>query len=160
MAFGVFKETARIWHERLGHINSDYLKEMIKNETVSGISIKNVEDFKCETCDMVKLTKQPFNTSKTIYKNALELVHSDLVQFGGEGRENNRYVVTFVDQYTKFICAYTISNKSDTFEAFKMYHNFVERQSGEKLKTLRTDNGTEYLSREFKKLFTKIRYQT
>ena len=40
MAFGVFQETARIWHERLGHINIDYLEDMINNNTVNGFNIE------------------------------------------------------------------------------------------------------------------------
>jgi len=41
--------------------------------------------------------------------------------------------------------------KNEVFDTFKRWKAEVERESGVKLKTLRTDNGGEYLSGELKK---------
>jgi len=46
---------------------------------------------------------------------------------------------------------YFLSNKSQVFSVFKKFRAFAERQSGCKLKALRSDNGGEYTSNEFNK---------
>ena len=40
--------------------------------------------------------------------------------------------------------------KGDEFDAFKSFHAFVTTPKGTKLKCLRTDNGGEFTSAEFK----------
>ncbi|KAL6323847.1 hypothetical protein AAG906_005842 [Vitis piasezkii] len=44
----------------------------------------------------------------------------------------------------KKIWVYTLKTKDQVLEVFKQFHAFVERQSGEKLKCIRTNNGGEY----------------
>ena len=43
-----------------------------------------------------------------------------------------------------------MARKDDAFQCFQKFLNFVENMSGKKLKCLRTDNGGEYVSHEFK----------
>ena len=43
-----------------------------------------------------------------------------------------------------------LKNKFETFEKFKEYKAEVEKQIGESIKTLRSDQGGEYLSYKFK----------
>ncbi|MHC5721707.1 MAG: hypothetical protein ACYTX0_59250, partial [Nostoc sp.] len=40
-------------------------------------------------------------------------------------------------------------NKSEAFAKFQIYKSFVENQTHHKIKTLRSDQGGEYLSAEF-----------
>ena len=47
------------------------------------------------------------------------------------------------------IWVYPIKHKSDVFKVFKTWLALVENQTRKKLKCLRSDNGGEYLSREF-----------
>jgi len=42
-----------------------------------------------------------------------------------------------------------LKNKSETFENFKKFKTFVEKQSESCIKALRTDRGGEFLSSEF-----------
>src|SRR5258708_3577213 len=48
-----------------------------------------------------------------------------------------------------FLTVYPMKNKSDALEKFKEYLSEAERQTGCRLKTLRTDGGGEYFSSEF-----------
>jgi len=43
-----------------------------------------------------------------------------------------------------------LRNRSDVLEAFKNYKLKAEKQTGQRIKKLRTDNGREYLSNAFK----------
>jgi len=43
--------TAKLWHERIGHINMQYLRESVKQDALRGISEDQVkDDIKCDNC--------------------------------------------------------------------------------------------------------------
>ena len=46
---------------------------------------------------------------------------------------------------------YILKQKSEEFEKFKTFHQLIENEVKEKIGTLRTDNGREFTSNEFKK---------
>ena len=76
----------------------------------------------------------------------LEQVHSDVCgpmktrSIGGCA-----YFVTFVDDYSRKLWTYALKTKDQVYETFKQWIVLVERETGEKLKCIRTDNGGEYL---------------
>ncbi|GAU40628.1 hypothetical protein TSUD_190050 [Trifolium subterraneum] len=89
--------------------------------------------------------------SKT--KSTLEIVYSDVcgpMQVDSIG--GNKYFVSFVDDFSRKIWTYLINKKSDVLSVFKKFKSVVERQSGHKLKVLRTDGGGEYVSHDFAEL--------
>jgi transposase InsO family protein len=61
-----------------------------------------------------------------------------------------RYMMTIWDEATSFLWSYPIERKSDAYEVYVQWQAQVERESGKKVKTLRTDNGGEYTSNTFK----------
>jgi len=80
----------------------------------------------------------------------LELVHADLCgPMSVESLGGSRYFLLFTDDYSRMSWVYFLKFKSKTFENFKKYKSFVERQSGCRIKTLRTDRGGEFISNEF-----------
>jgi 5'-3' exoribonuclease 2 len=80
----------------------------------------------------------------------LELIHSDVfgpvkqISLGGM-----RYMVTFMDDFSRYVWVYFMKEKSETFLKFKEFKEKVEGELDMKIKCLRTDNGKEYLSNEF-----------
>ena len=62
----------------------------------------------------------------------------------------NEYFVLFIDDFTKMTWIYFIRYKSQVFEEFKIFKKLAEVKSGCKLKAIRSDNGMEYNSKEFK----------
>ena len=71
----------------------------------------------------------------------------------------SRYVLTFIDDYSRYVTTYLLKKKSDVLSKFKEYVNFIENSTeGMKVKNLliwnhvkgvRSDNGGEYCSQEF-----------
>ena len=59
------------------------------------------------------------------------------------------YFLTFIDDATRYVWMYVLKSKDQVFEEFLEWKAQVENSSGQKLKTLRTDNGGEYTSKEF-----------
>ena len=61
----------------------------------------------------------------------------------------SKYILTFTDDYTRYVTVYFLKNKSEVYEKFQEYISMVENITGLKVKTLRTDNGGEYVSNDF-----------
>ena len=105
----------------------------------------------CETCVGGKHHKSQMPTSSgTRSEELLGLVHSDVcgkisTKFIG-GAE---YFLTFIDDKTRYVWVYTLKHKARVFDRFVEWKALVEKQSGQKLKVLRTDNGGEYTSNKF-----------
>ena len=59
------------------------------------------------------------------------------------------YYVTFIDDYSRKTWIYFLKTKVEVFEKFKEFKALIENHSERRIKTLRTDNGGEYTSKEF-----------
>ena len=105
----------------------------------------------CEHCLNGKQTKLLFKSEAGPRTQApLELIHSDVCGLvkpcslgGGE------YFVTFIDDFTRYSTLYIMKSKFEVFDKFLLYKNLVEKQSGNKIKSLRPDNGREYTGVKF-----------
>jgi len=63
------------------------------------------------------------------------------------GRE--KYLVSFIDDYSRRLWVYSFKKKSYEFAIFKEFKAKLELESGKKIKCLRTDNGGEYIDGDF-----------
>lgn len=141
------------WHERLGHINKRTLSEMAKKGLIKGIKSSDASDFFCESCQIGKSHRLPFHqreSGKPLQPG--ELFHSDVCgPMSVESVGGARYYVIFKDDATGFRKVYFIKHKNDVFQYFKELDSLVRNRFGRTIKRLRTDNGREYCSGEFKR---------
>ena len=73
------------------------------------------------------------------------MVHSDLCDFHSTpSLGNKKYVITIIDDYSKFCYVYLLHAKEEALSSFKIYKIKEELQVGCKLKKLRTDKGGQY----------------
>ncbi|CAI7928131.1 unnamed protein product [Closterium sp. NIES-54] len=124
----------------------------MKNEMVAGICVKGEPDevLGCPTCMQAKFTRYPFSSSEATAKAPLDEVVMDVVgplKLGAAGAE---YFLTIVDVYNRMTWVYVLSKKSDVAETVKTdWLPMVERQQDRLVKTIRTNRGGEFLSKEF-----------
>ena len=113
--------------------------------------LKKVETEFYESCILGKQKRVTFvKTGKTPKAQKLELVHSDVfgpTPVSSLGGKN--YYVTFIDDSTRKVWVYFLKNKSDVFDTFKIWKSAVENETDLKVKCLKSDNGGEYISKEF-----------
>ena len=62
-----------------------------------------------------------------------------------------------IDDYSRKVWMYLLKTKDQTLSKFIERKNLVEIRIGRKLRTLRTDNGLEYLSQQFQSFYSKER---
>ncbi|GKD40493.1 zinc finger, CCHC-type containing protein [Tanacetum coccineum] len=125
---------------------SDKMLEMSNDDLIPAID-ENPE--KCTTCMLTRITRKPFKsiTRKSVI---LELIHSDLCDFHATpSLGNKKYVVTFVDDASRFCYVYLLHVKDEALDKFRIYKTEVELQQNDLIKTLRTDRGGEYYDTVF-----------
>lgn len=146
-------DTAVTWHRRFGHLNYQSLNRL--KGVVSGMNFNDEKNrISCETCAMGKQSRQPFATSASQAKNLIALIHSDLCgpmetqSIGGA-----KYILTFIDEYSKKVFVYFLKHKSDVLGKFIEFKVMIECQTERRVKIMRTDNGREYVNEEFDAFF-------
>ena len=149
------EENGLLWHKRLGQLHQGYLNQIIGNKLATGINLDaKVQDLPfCQSCCEGKLTRLAFPKGQaTRAQQKLEIIHSDVcgpikpTSLGGSS-----YYVSFIDDKTRFTVVYLMSHKGQVLEKFKEYKARMENESGQRIKTLRSDNGGEYISGAFKR---------
>ena len=63
------------------------------------------------------------------------------------------YYVICIDDYSRKCWIYFLKSKSDTFDKFKEYKSFIEKNTGKHIKILRMDNGEEIESLQFEDFY-------
>ncbi|UYV80953.1 K02A2.6-like, partial [Cordylochernes scorpioides] len=146
------KQTLELWHQRFCHVNNDAIERMAKGELVKGLEISSMDRSLCDDCCVAKSTKEPHKPIRNIIsKRPLELVHTDICgpmpvrSIGGSA-----YFLTFIDDYSRKITLFCLKHKNEVLKHFDSYLARAERETGHKLKVLRSDNGLEYCNHEFK----------
>lgn len=140
-------ENAQIWHRRLGHIGFGSMKFLKEN-----CEDMIIPDCRCITCIKGKQTRDPFTGKGKRAEEPLELIHSDVVgPMPVSSLSGQKYFVTFIDDFSKKLHAYAMKQKSEVFELFVVFHKLAEKQTGKKIKVIRSDNGTEYVNKQFEK---------
>ena len=103
-----------------------------------------------EARQLGKQHRLPFPNDHNRSQNPLDVIHSnvwgpaEMVSLGG-----SRYFVTFIDDFTRYTWACTIAKKSEVFTCFMKVKSLAEKETGRKIKCLRSDGEKEYFSNQF-----------
>lgn len=152
-------ETADLWHMQLSHVTYSKLDVMMKKSMLKGIpQIEVRTDTVCVGCQYRKAHQLPFEESTFKAKEPLELIHSDV--FGPVKQASiggMRYMVTFIDDFSRYAWVYFMKEKSETISKFRQFKNEAKAKVDGKVLCLRTDNGGEYMSDEFSDFLQKCK---
>ncbi|KAL8154922.1 hypothetical protein AgCh_000326 [Apium graveolens] len=134
-----------------GHVNFQSMKLLSERAMVYGVPKFVKPEGVYTRCLLSKQSRKPFPKQTMFHaKQALELIHADLcgpispATIGG-----NKYFLLLVDDYSKMMWVYMLSNKDEAFGAFKKFKVLVDKESEKEIKVLRTDRGGEFCSKEF-----------
>ncbi|KAG8480134.1 hypothetical protein CXB51_024924 [Gossypium anomalum] len=72
-----------------------------------------------------------------------------------ESLNGSKYFILFIDDYTRFCWIFFLKHKLEVAQVFVKFKAAAKAETGYKLKTIRTDNGTEYTSVQFQALCNK-----
>lgn len=132
--------SAEKWHARLGHTSVYVLKEM-------GLPWKMTKE--CEVCPKAKLNRASHKPDSRQWQ-PLDRLSMDLIgPIQPETLGGQRYVLSVIDACTKACKVYLLPSKDAASGYAKEAVSWFEQQSGAKVKAIRTDNGSEFVEREF-----------
>lgn len=144
------------WHKVLGHRNLNDIRQMSKLAVNMNIAKCQHEDM-CEICVQCKQTKDPFpHESFTKSNEKLVLIHTDVCgPLQLPTPRGNRYILTLIDDYSRYSHIYLIKHKSDVREKIIEFVEEMKTQNGKVPKVIRSDRGGEYMDGELRKYFRK-----
>lgn len=107
----------------------------------------------CEHCVYGKQTRVKFSTAIHRTKGTIDYIHSD---FWGPmpvtSKGGARYLLTFIDDFSRKIWVYFLKRNNDVFSTFKKWKALIENQTSKKIKRLRTNSGLEFCRGQFNEL--------
>lgn len=132
-----------LWHRRFGHAGIAKINSVLDTKN-------KVKKLDCEICCKGKQTTKSFTDEGTRANEVLDRIHTDVCgpmsvrSIGGA-----RYYVSFIDDRSRKVFVYVIKSKGEVFDKFIEFKKYVEKQLDRQIKVLRSDNGTEYLNKNF-----------
>ncbi|GJV70346.1 putative ribonuclease H-like domain-containing protein [Tanacetum coccineum] len=141
---------AKLWHRRLGHLNFKNLNKLVKDNLVRGLPSKSFKnDHTCVACQKGKQHKASCKAKIDRYvTHPLHTLHMDL--FGPTSvRSINHasYCLVITDDCSRFCWVFFLAKKDETSNILKTFIKQIENQLNQKVKIIRSDNGTEFKNR-------------
>jgi transposase InsO family protein len=147
-----------LWQQQLGHVGFDTMQKFAAERQIIW---SNVPDghIKFVACFEGKHRRTPFKRLNSRSQCPLQLLHMDLIgpmpiaSLGG-----CNYILTITDDHSKFIWAFSLKSK-EGYQVSKLLSELIpniERQSGHKVKAIRSDNGTEFTNMYVQQVFTHL----
>jgi transposase InsO family protein len=154
-----------MWHCRLNHLNWDALRAMRSRGLVKGLekAVFPKDNPRCDHCAFGKMSVKPFLAQEgTQYTRPLQLVSTDICGPFSPSIGGKRYLMVFVDAYTRFVFPYYIKDRKDAPNCLREFIAYAKRQAGHKLLAIRSDNAKELIFGEFSRILKEhgIKHQT
>lgn len=129
------------WHARLGHANHETIRNMMRKELAIGMPKTHIKSNICGSCMLGKQARQSFPKTTTYRATkVLELLHADLcgpITRSTHGQK--RYIFVVIDDYTRYMWTMLLREKGEAFNKFKRLRSLIEKETKERIQTLRTD---------------------
>lgn len=147
-------QSIKVWHERLAHQNVKYVRDILKRK-----GIKYVDDWNnyvCTGCTYGKQHRSAHSNNPKTAKHLLDLVHVDTGEMNIPSLGGAKYWLMLKDDYSHYRSCYFMKTKSEAPEKIASYLRLVENQLGRRVKSLRSDNGTELKNATMKEMMDKL----
>ena len=136
------KETLQSLHERYGHISFDTLKSLPEAKGISGPGTGT-----CTACLKSKSVNPSSKTSpvgQIRTTKVLERIHADLIGPLSKRWLGKKYILTIMDDFSRYCTAIPIRDKTHASEKTKEWILALENTTGNKTAFIQTDWGTEF----------------
>jgi hypothetical protein len=136
-----------LWHMRFGHSSFEKLNDI--NKVFPFVSVQKTS-LPCDICFYAKQKRLPFHNSNHISSHNFDLVHMDIWgPLSIPSMLGFRYFLTIVDDRSRFTWLYFMKLKSEVSMHIQSFHAMVKTQFNTNIKCIRSDNGPEFLLKEF-----------
>ena len=136
-----------LWHQRLGHASYRTLHHLPVCTNLP------VQSPLCHICPLAKQSRLPFPISTIRTSNCFDILHVDVWgPYKIPSLTGAQFFLTIVDDFSRATWTFLLHHKTDVFHIFSKFLTMVPTQFKTRVKTIRSDNGGEFLSTRFKTL--------
>jgi hypothetical protein len=135
-----------IWHFRLGHLSHSRL--LLMQASFPFVNIDN--NVVCDICHLARFKKLAYKLSRNKASKCRELIHFDIWgPTSVHSIHGHRYFLTALDDHSRFTWVILLKSKSEVSSLVVQFVKMIETQFNTLVKTIRTDNGPEFLIPHF-----------
>jgi hypothetical protein len=122
------------------------IERLIKDDILTPLDFSN-SDY-CIDCIKGKYAKQVKKGEAKRSAGVLEIIHTDICgPFTVKSVDGFDSFITFTDDFLRYGYIYSIKERSEVLDKFKVFKAEVENQHNIKIKIVRSDRGGEYYGR-------------
>ena len=140
-------ESVQLWHNRLGHVSDETIRVMESKGLVDGLHTDGSKRDVCTACHLGKQTISHHPKRKKP-RDCLpgERIHSDVCAVNVTSVTGFNHFLVFKDEASAFRKVHLIKSKDQVPEEIKRFVMDAERETGRKMVSFRSDNGTEFIN--------------
>lgn len=128
-----------VWHERLAHTFSQYLKVMVDRGLVTGMMLSQRQTKVCDACHLSKQKQK--RRQKKLNRGVTapnEIVCADLLFLGQANGTRYQAVLVIMDGWSRFVTVHLLTSKASSTvnKLMQQYVVWAERQVGRGIKKI------------------------
>jgi transposase InsO family protein len=122
---------------------------------VTSLPLVSCRDGVCASCVLNKHHRDNFDKCASWHATrSLQLVHIDLCGPLSSPFSGCKYLLTFIDDFSRHTWVYFLKLNNEFFDKFLAYKALVEKQYRHQIQRLRTNIGGEYVNNNFRSYCT------
>ena len=151
-----------VWHQRVRHIPMQDLVKIDKFNLVDGLKLRgriSPSSCSCDACRQAKIKRAPERDTRAHQRAATHvgaIVSTDTKEVPYVSLHGYRYVMVFVDQFSKLSFVYFLRSKSDSADALRQYLADM-KHLGVTVAAIHSDRGSEFFEQDGETLFDRNR---
>jgi hypothetical protein len=123
LAFAAIKPSSSTWHRRLGHPSFFIVQQVLRKNKIAYTPKSTL--YVCDSCQLAKSHQLTYPISTSVSTVPLEQVFSDVWDPVPLSVGKHAYYVSFIDDFIKFTWIYLLKKRSDVYQAFLNYQQYV-----------------------------------
>lgn len=136
----------------LGHVSDNVIRAMAGNNVVNGLEVIITKREDCDACHLGKQTISPHPTRGKRECLPGQRFHTDVCHVGVMSWNKCKYFLTLKDEASGYRRVFFLKTKDEVSGILKEFFLEAEKETGRKVISLRTDNGTEYVNEKVKQV--------
>ena len=131
-----------LWHRKLGHPAVSVFSTLSE---LSGVKNKACSSH-CDVCFRAKQTRDVFPDSINKTRKIFELIHVDVWgPYRVPASSGSVYFLTVVDDFSRAVWTHLLLAKLEVRNVIQRFCAYTEKQFGQPVQMVRSDNGTEFM---------------
>ena len=149
----ISSSSLNLWHQKLAHQNYQTVKQVLNSHDMK---LQDKEETFCDACAMGKIPRLPFTSSENKTNRIGDIIHADVCV---PLHVKSIGFLLLKDDFSHFRTTYFIAAKADVYTCFKDFLKKTDKHCEKGVKTIRTDNGLEFINEQVSSLLKEYGIQ-